>query len=100
MDANLEQGLPVDARDYSAASDILADLGIGSVDLMTNNPQKVDAFAGLIPKVAHRSRIEVVPNHDNIAYLRTKRDRMGHDLPGILGWAEEHNTQHPQHHTN
>ncbi|WP_288750093.1 bifunctional 3,4-dihydroxy-2-butanone-4-phosphate synthase/GTP cyclohydrolase II [uncultured Corynebacterium sp.] len=100
VDANLEQGLPVDARDYSAASDILADLGIGSVDLMTNNPQKVDAFAGLIPKVAHRSRIEVVPNHDNIAYLRTKRDRMGHDLPGILGWAEEHNTQHPQHHTN
>ena len=50
VDANLEQGLPVDARDYSAASDILADLGIGSVDLMTNNPQKVDAFAGLIPQ--------------------------------------------------
>lgn len=90
VDANLEQGLPVDAREYSAAGQILADLGVGSVDLLTNNPAKADALAGYGPRLAGRSRIEVVPNHDNIAYLRTKRDRMGHDLPGVGQWLNTH----------
>ena len=81
VDANLEQGLPADAREYSAAGQILADLGVDSFELLTNNPDKTDALTGYGPEVAGRSRIEIVPTHDNIEYLRTKRDRMGHDLP-------------------
>ena len=90
VDANLEQGLPADAREYSAAGQILADLGVGTFELLTNNPDKSDALAGYGPAVARRSRIEIVPTHDNIEYLRTKRDRMGHDLPGVAEWLHAH----------
>jgi len=90
VDANLEQGLPADAREYSAAGQILADLGMGSLDILTNNPEKIDALTGYGPEVAGRSRIEIVPTHDNIEYLRTKRDRMGHDLPGVAEWLAAH----------
>ena len=90
VDANLEQGLPADAREYSAAGQILADLGVGSFELLTNNPDKTDALTGYGPEVAGRSRIEIVPTHDNIEYLRTKRDRMGHDLPGVAEWLAAH----------
>ena len=90
VDANLEQGLPADAREYSAAGQILADLGVDSFELLTNNPDKSDALAGYGPAVARRSRIEIVPTHDNIEYLRTKRDRMGHDLPGVAEWLHAH----------
>ena len=90
VDANLEQGLPADAREYSAAGQILADLGVDTFELLTNNPDKSDALAGYGPEVARRSRIEIVPTHDNIEYLRTKRDRMGHDLPGVAEWLHAH----------
>jgi len=90
VDANLEQGLPADAREYSAAGQILADLGVDTFELLTNNPDKSDALAGYGPQVARRSRIEIVPTHDNIEYLRTKRDRMGHDLPGVAEWLHAH----------
>ena len=90
VDANLEQGLPADAREYSAAGQILADLGVGTFELLTNNPDKSDALAGYGPAVARRSRIEIVPTHDNIEYLRTKRDRMGHDLPCVAEWLHAH----------
>ena len=88
VDANLEQGLPIDAREYSVAGHILADLGVASVDVLTNNPEKTAALGGYGPQVARRSRIEIVPTHDNIAYLRTKRDRMGHDLPSVGTWLD------------
>lgn len=90
VDANVEQGLPVDAREYSVAGQILADLGIASVDVLTNNPDKVEALNGYGPIVSGRTRIEVVPSHDNIAYLRTKRDRMGHDLRAVEQWDKTH----------
>ncbi|SER47706.1 bifunctional 3,4-dihydroxy-2-butanone-4-phosphate synthase/GTP cyclohydrolase II [Corynebacterium cystitidis] len=90
VDANLEQGLPADAREYSVAGQILADLGLESFQLMTNNPLKTEALAGYGPKVTGRVRVEVVPSHDNIRYLRTKRDRMGHDLPAVDQWDIEH----------
>ncbi|MCT1369208.1 bifunctional 3,4-dihydroxy-2-butanone-4-phosphate synthase/GTP cyclohydrolase II [Corynebacterium mucifaciens] len=90
VDANLEQGLPADVREYSAAGQILADLGVDSFELLTNNPDKTDALTGYGPEVAGRSRIEIVPTHDNIEYLRTKRDRMGHDLPGVAEWLAAH----------
>lgn len=90
VDANLEQGLPIDAREYSVAGQILADLGIESMQLLSNNPDKVHALSGFGPRVAGRTRIEIVPSHDNIGYLRTKRDRMGHDLPAVERWMNEH----------
>ncbi len=90
VDANVEQGLPVDAREYSVAGQILADLGVASVDVLSNNPEKVEALSGYGPVVAGRTRIEVVPSHENIAYLRTKRDRMGHDLPAVEKWDKSY----------
>ena len=89
VDANLEQGLPVDAREYSVAGQILADLGIGSFTVMSNNPDKVRALSGYGPKVNGRVRIEIAPSHDNINYLRTKRDRMGHELPSVALWHDD-----------
>ncbi|MDN8593915.1 MULTISPECIES: bifunctional 3,4-dihydroxy-2-butanone-4-phosphate synthase/GTP cyclohydrolase II [unclassified Corynebacterium] len=86
VDANVEQGLPVDAREYSVAGQILADLGVASMNLLSNNPDKVEALSGYGPVVSGRTRVEIVPSHENIAYLRTKRDRMGHDLPSVDEW--------------
>lgn len=86
VDANLEQGLPVDAREYSVAGQILADLGLSSFQVLSNNPDKVSALRGFGPEVAGRTRIEIVPTHDNIRYLRTKRERLGHDLPLAGNW--------------
>ncbi|AWB84063.1 bifunctional 3,4-dihydroxy-2-butanone-4-phosphate synthase/GTP cyclohydrolase II [Corynebacterium liangguodongii] len=86
VDANLEQGLPIDAREYSVAGQILADLGVESFEVLSNNPEKVEALAGFGPVVSGRTRIEIVPSHDNIRYLRTKRERLGHDLPSVEAW--------------
>ncbi|GAB3075153.1 bifunctional 3,4-dihydroxy-2-butanone-4-phosphate synthase/GTP cyclohydrolase II [Corynebacterium aquatimens] len=88
VDANLEQGLPADAREYSVAGQILADLGVEQAEVLSNNPDKVDALSGYGPQIVGRTRIEIVPSHDNIVYLRTKRDRMGHDLPSVGEWEE------------
>jgi 3,4-dihydroxy 2-butanone 4-phosphate synthase/GTP cyclohydrolase II len=90
VDANLEQGLPADAREYSAAGQILRDLGVGSVSLLTNNPTKCAALEGFGVDISGRTSIPVEPNADNIRYLRTKRDRMGHDLPGVDAWDAGH----------
>ncbi|MFI2436629.1 bifunctional 3,4-dihydroxy-2-butanone-4-phosphate synthase/GTP cyclohydrolase II [Streptomyces sp. NPDC018693] len=83
LDANLELGLPADARDYGAGAQILADLGVRSVRLMTNNPEKSDALARHGIEVSLREPMPVQADEHNIRYLRTKRDRMGHDLPWL-----------------
>jgi 3,4-dihydroxy 2-butanone 4-phosphate synthase/GTP cyclohydrolase II len=83
LDANLELGLPADARDYGASAQILADLGVRSVRLMTNNPDKTDALVGHGIHVAGREPMPVQVGEHNLRYLRTKRDRMGHDLPWL-----------------
>ena len=80
VDAQLELDLPVDAREYAAGAAILTDLGLDSVRLLTNNPAKVDALRGLGVDVAAVERLAVAPTTTNRAYLRTKRERMGHDL--------------------
>ncbi|AQQ15312.1 Riboflavin biosynthesis protein RibBA [Corynebacterium glaucum] len=90
VDANLEQGLPIDAREYSVAGQILADLGVSAFTALSNNPEKVEALSGFGPKVLGRTRIEIAPSHDNIDYLRTKRDRLGHDLTAIGTWLAAH----------
>ncbi|MGA4847648.1 bifunctional 3,4-dihydroxy-2-butanone-4-phosphate synthase/GTP cyclohydrolase II [Streptomyces sp. G5(2025)] len=83
LDANLELGLPADARDYGAGARILDDLGVRGVRLMTNNPDKVDAVLRHGLRVTAREPMPVTAGEHNLRYLRTKRDRMGHDLPWL-----------------
>src|SRR5450631_700443 len=80
VDAQTELGLPIDAREYAAGAAILADLGVSSVRLLTNNPMKVNAMREYGIEVVAVERLSMVPGEHNGAYLRTKRDRMGHDL--------------------
>jgi 3,4-dihydroxy 2-butanone 4-phosphate synthase/GTP cyclohydrolase II len=83
VDANLALGLPADAREYGAAAAILRDLGIEHVRLLTNNPTKVEGLALHGIDVVARLPLRVPAGAYNAAYLATKRDRMGHDLPGV-----------------
>ncbi|WP_372734177.1 GTP cyclohydrolase II RibA, partial [Nocardioides sp.] len=85
VDANLDLGLPADARHYGAATQILKDLGVESVRLLTNNPDKVTNLEEYGIKVAERVPLTPHPNDHNLSYLLTKRDRMGHVLPGLAG---------------
>ncbi|EKT83384.1 3,4-dihydroxy-2-butanone 4-phosphate synthase/GTP cyclohydrolase II [Rhodococcus opacus M213] len=80
IDANVSLGLPVDSRDYRVACEILDDLGVGRVRLMTNNPDKVRALGDHGITVAEQIPHESSPTAYNRSYLTTKRDRMGHTL--------------------
>jgi GTP cyclohydrolase II len=83
VDANLELGLPVDARDYSAAASVLQELGIRSVRLITNNPAKILGLEMHGVAVTERVPLGTLPNDVNADYLRTKASRMGHLLDGL-----------------
>ncbi|NBU37408.1 MAG: bifunctional 3,4-dihydroxy-2-butanone-4-phosphate synthase/GTP cyclohydrolase II [Actinobacteria bacterium] len=78
VDANLELGLPVDSREYGIGAQILADLGAHKLRLMTNNPAKYGGLGGYNLEVVERVPLNTVPTPENEAYLRTKRERMGH----------------------
>lgn len=80
VDANLALGMPADARDYGTGAQILVDLGVRSMRLLTNNPAKRVGMEGYGLQVLGRVPLPVRPNPENLRYLRTKRDRMGHDL--------------------
>src|SRR5438093_3190408 len=83
VDANVELGLPVDARDYSAAASVLHELGVRSVRLITNNPAKILGLEAESVEVVERVPIETLPNEVNAPYLRAKASRMGHLLDGL-----------------
>src|SRR5437660_2916777 len=83
VDANVELGLPVDARDYSAAASVLHELGVRSVRLITNNPAKILGLEMHGVEVVERIPIETLPNAVNAPYLRAKASRMGHLLDGL-----------------
>jgi 3,4-dihydroxy 2-butanone 4-phosphate synthase/GTP cyclohydrolase II len=85
VEANLVQGLPSDARSYDAAAAVLADLGVMRARLITNNPIKPLELARLGVTVVTRVALPALPTPENVRYLRTKRDRMGHelDLPDV-----------------
>jgi 3,4-dihydroxy 2-butanone 4-phosphate synthase/GTP cyclohydrolase II len=83
VDANLDLGLPADARDYSIGAQMLADLGVRSLTLLSNNPHKQAALTEHGLKVKGRLPVAVQVGEHNERYLRTKRDRMGHDLPWL-----------------
>jgi 3,4-dihydroxy 2-butanone 4-phosphate synthase/GTP cyclohydrolase II len=80
VDAQLELDLPVDGREYAAGAAILSALGLLRVRLLTNNPAKVEAMRRYGIEVTAVEGLSIAPNASNRAYLRTKRDRMGHDL--------------------
>jgi 3,4-dihydroxy 2-butanone 4-phosphate synthase / GTP cyclohydrolase II len=83
VDANLDLGLPIDNREYGIGSQILVDLGITTMKLMTNNPAKYGGLEGFGLEVVERVALETVPNPENIEYLRTKRERLGHLIEGL-----------------
>jgi len=78
VDANLELGLPVDNREYGIGAQILVDLGVTTMRVMTNNPAKYGGLEGFGLDIVERVPIESVPNPENLAYLQTKRERLGH----------------------
>jgi 3,4-dihydroxy 2-butanone 4-phosphate synthase/GTP cyclohydrolase II len=80
VDANLRLGLPADLRDYGIGAQILVDLGLRSIRILTNNPKKISGLAGYGLSVSDQIPIEHVPNPHNEAYLRAKRERLGHTL--------------------
>lgn len=79
VDANLDLGLPADARDYGIGAQILADLGVRSMRLLSNNPAKRAGLEGYGLSIAERVPLVVAPNEHNARYLATKAARMGHD---------------------
>jgi 3,4-dihydroxy 2-butanone 4-phosphate synthase/GTP cyclohydrolase II len=89
VDANLGLGLPVDARDYGTGAQILVDLGVRTMRLLTNNPAKRAGMDGYGLSIVGRVPLPVNATPENLRYLTTKRDRMGHDLPGLPELLDE-----------
>jgi 3,4-dihydroxy 2-butanone 4-phosphate synthase/GTP cyclohydrolase II len=89
VDANVSLGLPADGRDYGTGAQILAELGIKSMRLLTNNPDKRAGLEGHDLKIVARVPLPVRVTPENLRYLTTKRDRMGHDIPGLPAVDEE-----------
>jgi 3,4-dihydroxy 2-butanone 4-phosphate synthase/GTP cyclohydrolase II len=83
VDANVDLGLPVDSREYGIGAQILVDLGITTMRLLTNNPAKRGGLEGFGLEISERVPLESTPNPENIEYLKTKRERMGHLLEGL-----------------
>ena len=83
LDANVALGLPADARSYATAAQVLRHLGVRSVELMTNNPDKVAGLERYGVSVRSMTPTPTFANGENLDYLRTKRDRMGHLLNGL-----------------
>jgi 3,4-dihydroxy 2-butanone 4-phosphate synthase / GTP cyclohydrolase II len=80
VEANLELGFPADAREYGIGSQILADLGLSTIRILTNNPRKIAGIEGFGLQVVEQVPIEVPPNAENRRYLEAKRDKLGHRL--------------------
>jgi 3,4-dihydroxy 2-butanone 4-phosphate synthase / GTP cyclohydrolase II len=80
VEANLKLGLPADLRDYGIGAQILVDLGLSSIRILTNNPKKIIGLEGYGLSVSEQVPIEALPNPHNEAYLRTKQVRLGHTL--------------------
>ena len=83
VEANVELGLPVDSREYGIGAQMLNDLGITTMRLMTNNPAKYGGLEGFGLEITERVPVLSAPNPENIGYLRTKREKMGHLLENL-----------------
>jgi 3,4-dihydroxy 2-butanone 4-phosphate synthase/GTP cyclohydrolase II len=80
VEANLDLGLPVDARSYDVGAQILADLGVTTIRLMSNNPAKFTELEGYDLRIVGRVPLVIPPNEENVAYLRAKQAKLGHQL--------------------
>jgi len=80
VEANLDLGLPVDARSYDIGAQILSDLGLTTIRLMSNNPAKFTALEGYRLKIVERLPLLTKPTCENLGYLRTKQNKLGHLL--------------------
>ena len=87
VEANIELGFPTDMRDYSAGSQILTDLGVHKLRLLTNNPQKIHDLSDYGIEITERVALDIEPNCDNLFYMETKKEKMGH----ILSMDEKEN---------
>src|SRR5438477_13069519 len=83
VEANLELGFAADSREYGIGAQILVDLGITTMRLMTNNPAKYGGLGGYNLQIVERVPLMATPNPENIRYLRTKQDRLGHLMEGL-----------------
>jgi 3,4-dihydroxy 2-butanone 4-phosphate synthase/GTP cyclohydrolase II len=83
VEANLELGFKEDGRDYGIGAQILRDLGVRRVRLLTNNPEKIEGLEAYGMKVVERVPLEIEPHPGNIHYLRTKQEKLGHLITGI-----------------
>ena len=89
VDANIALGLPVDDREYGIGAQILADLGVGPMRLMTNNPAKYTGLEGFGLTISERVPLAPTVTAENLRYLKTKRERMGHHLDGLDAYNAE-----------
>jgi 3,4-dihydroxy 2-butanone 4-phosphate synthase/GTP cyclohydrolase II len=80
VQANLKLGFPADLRDYGIGAQILHDLGVRKIELMTNNPRKIVGLEAFGLEIVKRRAVEVPTNANNRRYLSTKRDKLGHLL--------------------
>ena len=80
VEANIELGFKADAREYGIGSQILADLGLTTIRVLTNNPKKITGISGFGLEVVSQEPLEVEPNDENREYLETKRDKLGHTI--------------------
>jgi 3,4-dihydroxy 2-butanone 4-phosphate synthase/GTP cyclohydrolase II len=85
VEANVELGFPADSREYGIGSQMLVDLGVSTMRIMTNNPAKYGGLEGYGLEIVERVPLHVLPNAENIRYLRTKQEKMGH----LLGFDDE-----------
>jgi 3,4-dihydroxy 2-butanone 4-phosphate synthase/GTP cyclohydrolase II len=80
VEANTDQGLPVDSRNYDIGAQILTHLGVTTIRLMSNNPAKFTELEGYRIKIVVRVPLVTQPNRENLSYLRTKQQKLGHLL--------------------
>ena len=80
VEANLQLGFPMDLREYGLGAQILVDLGLKTIRLLTNNPKKVVGLEGYGLEIVQQVPIKVKPNAHNAKYLKTKRDKLGHSI--------------------
>jgi 3,4-dihydroxy 2-butanone 4-phosphate synthase/GTP cyclohydrolase II len=80
VDANVQLGFAPDMRDYGIGNQILADLGLSTIRILTNNPKKITGIEGFGLTVVEQVPIETEPTPENVRYLATKRDKLGHKL--------------------
>jgi 3,4-dihydroxy 2-butanone 4-phosphate synthase/GTP cyclohydrolase II len=88
VEANLELGFADDSRDYGIAAQMLRDLGIRRVRLLTNNPRKLEGLVQYGLEISERVPLEIPPHPGNVRYLKTKREKLGH-LLNVAGAGEE-----------